>query len=155
MAAKTNAKPNSNGSFKPDTFCMEVGSDPLNWGKAAESLKGSHLDEVKRMVEDYRSLQMTVTNKLYVIFIIYRFLNAGVFGNGTESSHTLPQSATSAAMLVRINTFSKDTQASGLLTGRPNSKAHGPDGETLGVPKRPLVLPGLRQVFLSYNLKKV
>ncbi|RVW12044.1 Phenylalanine ammonia-lyase 1 [Vitis vinifera] len=104
---------NCHGSNKVESFCV---SDPLNWGMAAETLKGSHLDEVKRMVAEYRKPVVRLGGETLTISQenqqggalqkeLIRFLNAGIFGNGRESCHTLPHSTTRAAMLVRINTL--------------------------------------------------
>ncbi|CAF2275818.1 BnaA04g11940D [Brassica napus] len=39
---------------QPNKNNGSASSDPLNWNVAAEALKGSHVEDVKKMVEDYR-----------------------------------------------------------------------------------------------------
>ena len=63
-------------------------ADPLNWGKAAEGLAGSHLDEVKRMVQEYRVPMVKIDGSVLSVAMV-----AAVAGEADQVLVALDESA--------------------------------------------------------------
>lgn len=87
--------------------------DPLNWGAAAEELSGSHLQEVKRMVQDFNNPLVKIEGATLKISQVAAVASASV---KVQLSETARERVTASSQWV-MDSMNKGTDSYGVTTG--------------------------------------